>query len=106
MMEIPIGKGCFDGRTDEICCPFYEPDGFCQRFDVFTDSSKKRLPACLAAYPNGAVITITAKRSPSEREVEETLAEEIMLAHPYYAKVFGICHDEGPIEIKPKEVHV
>jgi len=68
MIEIPAGKECDgtfgSGRELQYwTCPFYQDiDGggiWCAAFEK--DMYGGRVPACLSAYPNGAVITITAK---------------------------------------------
>lgn len=61
MMEIPEGLEC--DLEPEAVCPFFQDiDGsglFCAVFEEGLYGGK--CPACLAAYPNGATITITAK---------------------------------------------
>lgn len=73
-MEIPNKKfghpGMFENDEDCEGCPFFKEDHVeawgdleaewsCALFEETEDH--KRCPACLSAYPNGAVITITAK---------------------------------------------
>jgi hypothetical protein len=58
MMEIPAELSCG-------LCPFHSDDCMCiyEGEDFRGDGVLvyDRLPACLSAYPKGAVITITAK---------------------------------------------
>jgi hypothetical protein len=86
MMEIPAGKWCrgpwgYDPRCDlyhsdveghDLCIAFKSPGEYYTDLDCDEDYGKKgapnefvlcplRCPACLSAYPNGAVVTITAK---------------------------------------------
>ena len=68
MMEIPAGKFCSSVVTPDMDCPFFhfdpiEPSGcynplLIEEDDVFRN---KRTQTCLAVYPNGATVTITAK---------------------------------------------
>lgn len=73
-MEIPAGKGCgacpfcaVDSEYDPTCLAFEDPTVDKATYDAHfilhytTGADIDRCPACLAAYPNGAVITITAK---------------------------------------------
>jgi hypothetical protein len=60
-MEIPAGREC-DENPENVCPFFQDIDGsglFCAVFEAGMLGWK--CPACLTAYPNGAVITITAK---------------------------------------------
>jgi hypothetical protein len=81
MMEIPAGKACWqvdmsqaiNGHGTPVVCLFLhdnhpDEDSFdidCIAFDHHFDKRclfpPPRCPACLSAYPNGAVITITPK---------------------------------------------
>lgn len=79
MMEIPAGKWCYTRNEDMGLtgkgCPFsnlWESDAGLENecghpdFDAEVAEDEKaicplRNLACLSAYPNGAVITITAK---------------------------------------------
>jgi len=65
MMEIPAGKDCRE-------CPFlhwssvvdeYECTNECDGVDMDYPDHGLRSAACLSAYPNGAVITITAREA-------------------------------------------
>jgi len=63
MMEIPAGKECEKYNADYTagsCCPFLDESVYCGLMDE-DECMGKRTPACLAAYPNGATVTITAK---------------------------------------------
>jgi hypothetical protein len=62
-MEIPAGKWCFAEKSD---C-FYAQDSvdaYCYLFNCYfthEDGGRLKCADCLAAYPNGAVVTITAR---------------------------------------------
>ena len=68
MMRIPAGKECYgdNGKCAFFleCCPFddcpEEPIRLPPTWDG-EDFYWERSPECRAAYPNGAVVTITAK---------------------------------------------
>jgi hypothetical protein len=67
MMEIPAGKYCNQGYEPNCPltpCPFDDYRA-CGVPDVYkgVDIVSFRSSACLTAYPNGAVITITAKEA-------------------------------------------
>ena len=73
-MEIPAGSFCSSAVDTGADCPFfhwdvYEPSGCYnpllngEEDDVFRN---KRTQTCLRVYPNGAVITITAKEAKHE----------------------------------------